>query len=289
MINHGVKLEADPAMMHGFLQHLYGDQLDGRVELAWTDADDRKLRHARTFGSDEFDDLVEEAIRRNDVPGQNVYIGAALRQPQTQPFGRCKDEDFYAATAFWADLDDKNAVKTVKDKYRGCPPTLAVWTGMKPFPRVQLWWRQETPCSDAGAVKNQNSALAAALSGDPTVVNPSRVMALPGSIKWPIKAGRVIEFVELQTFDDRRPRVYIPGQIAKAFPPAEITPKTDLDIDFGFGVDPLDMLRAAKPGNWHNAMRAFTSHCVGAGYPDWLVVEAGRQTLDNSYDPSDLV
>jgi len=33
------------------------------ARVPWTDADDKKLRHARTFGTDEFDDLVEEAIK----------------------------------------------------------------------------------------------------------------------------------------------------------------------------------------------------------------------------------
>jgi len=84
---------------------------DGRIELAWTDVRDGKLRHARLFGTEQIDEIADHAVETNSVGGQNVYIGAALRSSNTAPFGRCKDEDFLAATALWADLDDAEAVR----------------------------------------------------------------------------------------------------------------------------------------------------------------------------------
>ena len=286
-----MNFQPNPDAMQAFLDHLFGDAMTGRIELAWTDAGDGKLRHAQLFPADELDGLIQKAAEVNAVEGQNCYVGAALRHPDTCPFGRAKDEDFLCAPAFWADLDDGEAVATAKAKYNGAPPTLGVITGRKPHPRAQLWWRHEIPCDDATLLRRQNAALALALSGDPSVVNPSRVMRLPGSIAWPVKSGRVVELVELQIFNDDRPQIYLDGQLAKAFPPqgATATP-TNGHIDLGLGpaVDPVAMLRAAEPGNWHNSMRAFAAHCVGAGYPDWIIIEAARQVLDDPADPRDL-
>ena len=60
--------------------------------------------------------------------------------------------------------------------------------------------------------------MAVALGGDPSVVNPGRVMRLAGSIAWPTKPGREVELTELVTFNDNRPRCYVDGQFDKAFP-----------------------------------------------------------------------
>ncbi len=121
-------LRPDPAAMQLLLDHLFGDAAEGRIELAWTDAEDHKLRHARTFELDCVDDLIEEAVKANEIEGQNVYIGAALRKPDIPPFGRCKDEDFLTATAIWCDLDDGAAVAKASKCYNGAPPTIAVIT-----------------------------------------------------------------------------------------------------------------------------------------------------------------
>jgi hypothetical protein len=95
--------------MRQHLEHLFGGYLDGchegKIELAWCDGRDGKLKHAAIFGTDQLDELVERAIQANRIPGQNVYIGQALRKPDIPPFGRCTDADFFALPAFYVDLD----------------------------------------------------------------------------------------------------------------------------------------------------------------------------------------
>ena len=83
-----------------------------------------------------------------------------------------------------------------------------------------MLWRLKAPVRDPEACRRQNLALAEALGGDTSVVNPSRVLRLGGSIAWPVKQGRVIERTEFLDFDDGRPKAYLAEQIAKAFPPA---------------------------------------------------------------------
>ena len=116
--------------------------------------------------------------RENRVPGQNVYIGQALRKPDIPPFGRCTDADFFALSAYYVDIDD-DVLKAARERYRqaGCPPTAVVVTGRQPHTRAQMLWRLETPERDADLCRRQNLALAEALGADTTVVNPSRVSA----------------------------------------------------------------------------------------------------------------
>lgn len=292
--------QPDAAAMAAHLNHLFDGFLDGAhdgmIELAWTDAADGRLRHAEMFGTDDMERIAERAAVLNAVPGQNVYVGAALRKPGTFPGGRAEDEDYYCTTAFYADLDDEGAADLVKSRYRGCMPTMAVVTGRTPHTRVQLWWRLETPERDAELHRAQCLALAIELGGDRTVVNPSRVMRLGGSIAWPRKAGRVIEKTEVQSFKDGRPLAMMPGQLAKAYPPMSLLAAQPTPAVNPAAVAPQEAIQAPPPaepvyspltgrlrpsalmtamrrgertfGGWHNTMIRLVAHWVGRGWSD---------------------
>ncbi len=210
-------MKPDPKIMGHFLSHLFGNELRGLVELAWRDPQDGKLRHAQLFRLDDLDALVAKAVEVNSHEGANTYIGAAIRHPNTAPFARANDDDFLCAPAYWADLDDAEAVKTAKQKCGRAPANLGVITGRTPHPRAQLWWRCEEAVTDAKELRETNAAIARALGGDPAVINSGRIMRLPGSIAWPVKSGRVAELVELVTWMDRPP-AYVEGEVASAFP-----------------------------------------------------------------------
>lgn len=293
-------IEPDAEQMLRHLEHLFGGYLDGchegRIELAWTDGRDGKLRHAAIFGTDALDVLVERAARENRLPGQNVYIGQALRKPDTPPFGRCTDADFFAMTALYTDIDD-DVLSAARERYRdaGCPPTAVVVTGRKPHTRAQLLWRLESPERDPDICRSQNLALALALGGDRTVVNPSRVLRLGGSIAWPAKPGRVLERTEFHLFDDDRPKVYLGDQLARAFPPQPAAaPKPDdlaadgtrpstaarpaLQIGSEFdGVSVDACLAAVRAGDhWHDNLVRLTGHWIARGWSDAEILTAAQ-------------
>ena len=207
----------DPEIMNRFLSHLFGNELRGLVELAWRDPQDGKLRHAQLFRLDDLDALIARAVEVNSEEGANAYVGAALRHPDTAPFARTSDTDFLCAPAYWADLDEAGVVKTARQKCGRAPANIGVITGRIPHPRAQLYWRCEEAISDSRALRETNAAIAAALGADPAVVNPGRIMRLPGSIAWPVKSGRIAELVELQTWNDRPP-AYVEGEVVSAFP-----------------------------------------------------------------------
>lgn len=221
----------DHQAMREHLEHLFGGYLDGchdgLIELAWTEPtvshDGRHpLKHARLFGTDQIDELVGEAARLNATPMCNVYIGAALRKPDTAPFGRSEDKDAFALTAAYVDLDDAGAATAAKDIYGAAKPTFIVVTGKEPHTRAQMWWKLDEPLTDAAAWPALLRGMAASMKGDSTVTNPSRVMRLAGSIAWPVKEGRSVELTEVGVLKEPGQSVYAFGHLSHLFPPVAL-------------------------------------------------------------------
>jgi len=294
-----IELAPDAAMMRRHVGHLFDGWLDGcqdgRIELAWTDARDGRLRHAAIFGTDQLDELVAHAVAENSNEGQNVYIGQALRKPDIAPFGRCKDEDFHALTAFYTDIDDDVVLAAAaKNKALGCIPTATVVTGRHPHPRAQMLWRLNTPVRDAELCRRQNLAIAQALGGDTAVVNPSRVLRLGGSIAWPRKHGRIPELTELLLPPSGKPAEYLPEQVAKAFAPvivedavpastSESSPSiapAETSSTLQIGTSNLSVehcLSRIRAGDqWHNNLVRLTGHWISRGWSDAEILTAAE-------------
>lgn len=218
--------DADAMRLH--VEHLFGGYLDGchngLIELAWTEPTvnvDGKhpLKHARLFGTDQIDDLLEEAKRLNSQPMCNVYIGAALRKPGTELIGRTNDKDAFALTAAYVDLDDPGAATSVKEVYGKAKPTLIVVTGRAPHTRAQMWWKLDEPITDPSIWSSLLRGMAAAMKGDSTVTNPARVMRLAGSIAWPVKDDRKTEMTGIGQLREPGQSVYAYGHMTALFPP----------------------------------------------------------------------
>ena len=197
------EIAPDLQVMHAHLRVLFGDLpnefQDGLIEISWTEKKDGKLKHSKLFPADKLSTAAATAARVNAVPGQSVYFGAALRKSTTPRWRRAADSHFYAATGAYADFDGPGDLERAEVicRERNCEATFKVYTGRHPHERAQLWWRLASPISDPEMYRRLNRALAEALGGDPTVINPGRVMRLAGSIAWPRKKGRIVERTEL--------------------------------------------------------------------------------------------
>jgi hypothetical protein len=222
-------LTPDSDSMRSHVEHLFGGYLDGchegLIELSWTDTKPDtsgryRLANARLFGTDKLDDLVDEAARLNSNPMCNVYIGAALRHPDTPPFGRGQDRDAWALTCAYVDLDDAEAATNAKHIYGQDKPTLVVVTGRAPHTRAQMWWRLEEPLTDSSHWPALLRGMATKMNADTSVTNPSRVMRLAGSIAWPVKPGRSIELTSIAPLNEPGAAEYSFGHLARVFPPA---------------------------------------------------------------------
>jgi AAA domain len=210
------------------------------------------------------------------------------------PFGRCCDNDFYALTTLYADLDnDVSATASASCRSRGCPPTDVVITGRYPFVRAQVLWRLDNPIREADVCQQQILALAQALDGDGSVFNPGRVLRLGGSIAWPMKEGRVIERTEFMDFSDGRPKAYMPEAIAKAFPitrptfvqsGAEQAPAAKLESSAASklligtpGVSVDDCMSAIRAGDhWHDNLLRVVGHWIAREWSDFEILAAAE-------------
>lgn len=189
-------LSPDVTMMRDHLDFLFGNQTAGRVEIAWTSTTPpHALSHGETFSVHELDKAATRAADLNAQPYCNVYVGAALRSDDTPPFGRCSDDDAEALTAAYSDLDDPGAADAAAEKAynTGTWPTAVVYTGKTPHTRAQLYYRLFDPLTDRKAWRSILKACCRYTNGDPSVVNPGRVLRLGGSVAWAVKEGRVHE------------------------------------------------------------------------------------------------
>lgn len=205
------------------LEFLFGGTMLGvppnaRFEVAWTDPYGA-LKHARTYALDEIEEAASDAARENARDGVNVYVGTALRGPDVPPFGRCGDADVFGTTVAWVDLDSDDAVRAAKQIYGATIPHWVTVTGTTPHPRAQLYYRLPEPITDLERLRALLTGMAIKLGGDPTVVNPSRVMRLAGSIAWPHKPGRVVEVTSEHPVMGPRPAEYEIEDLEAAFPP----------------------------------------------------------------------
>lgn len=171
-----------------------GDFDDGLIEIAY-EGHGRGPREARLFGLDEVAEAVDFAARQNSS-GSNMYIGAALRLPDTARDGRTTAADFYVATAVPIDIDtDYDATRAKMAAV--CDDGLVVTTGMTPTRRSQHWTRLVEPCDDAYEFGHAFAALVMHTGADKAVKDPARIMRLGGTVSYPNKdklaAGYLVE------------------------------------------------------------------------------------------------
>lgn len=271
-----IKPNKDAMLMQ--LHHLFGDYCeDALIELVWTDpARGHALSHARMFKIEDFGEIPEFAANIN-INGSNVYFGAALRHPGLPLYKRANDSGFHAITAAYVDLDKPGSFDQASEIYGHVKPSLIVTTGRHPHVRAQLWWRFEDIERCPNRMRKLHKGLAESLQGDGSVINPSRVMRLGGSIAWPVKAGRIAEVTEVKlghghhiTYEALEgiatPQLPYPSVLSR---PASIKAKSDFNFD-----DVVRNIRAGK--EWHNNMLKLTAHWVNKGLSDQDILLASE-------------
>lgn len=160
---------------------------DALVEIAYED-EAGALNKARLYGLDEIDEAVAFAVRVN-VAQRNVYVGAALRLPETERRSRCDGGDFYVAFSVAADIDE-NYDDTRGRMAEVVEDALVVVTGTIPARRSQHWVRLVEPCEEPEDYARAASGLVLHIGADAKVRDAARVMRLGGTISWPSERKR---------------------------------------------------------------------------------------------------
>lgn len=280
------KIQPNRAAILDHLQFLFGDQSDGLIEIAYTPQASSAVSSAKFFKATELEKAADFAANQNAKEGSNVYVGAALRKPDTAPFGRTNNDDYYKATALWCDLDDAEAAMTAKDKYKDLPPSFVVVTGRHPNLRAQVWWKLDSPQEKKEEHKKALANVCAVLNGDKAVVDPIRVMRLGGTVAWPKKDGRIPENTETKTPANRTEKV--PFAAFQSYFPAPAPP-----VDATAGVGEVGRLNVGMKAQSDLLKEEWTIEQVcdmlGHIYPDgeyidWIKVGMGLKDYGIPFD-----
>jgi hypothetical protein len=271
--------------MRAMVDMLFRMATKGRIELAWTsDVAPHTLNSARMFGPEDLEDLVDRAVRLNETPNRNVYVSAGLRRETVDSDHRATDADVFAVTAVKADFDAPGALDAAWRllKERALLPNMVVITGNHPHMRGQMWWVLDEPTDDLEVARELERRLAIWLGGDKSIINPSRVMRLGGSVAWPLKAGRKVEVTDLITKTARQAAwglEELKAAVREAVP-VNANPAAPIDpMDFNTagkqgGTGILERINKALHGEeWHNNVRDAVAHAVARGTPADIVVD----------------
>lgn len=159
----------------------------GQIELGWRDPATKTLNRFKRFELDEIEEAVSFAYETNAQQGANMYFRVCTLKDIPGP---TTDEHFLQAPGAHIDHDDAGSVEKLRTHALAIRPAYLVITGRDPEVRGQTFWPVDDPITDPAVVREMNSRLAQHFGGDPAVVNPTRLMRLPGSIAWPVKKGR---------------------------------------------------------------------------------------------------
>ena len=239
------------------------------------------------FGVDAMDQAVAYAAEKN-AAGCNAYVGVALRDPDTPPFGRSSDSDHYVTTAVGSDLDTGAASAAAPTRTRHLPPSFIVCTGKHPHTRLQLFWLLQEPITDPEQHRALFGGLADMLGGDRSITNPGRIMRLAGSIAWPTKKDRVPEMTSLLPVKDPNRR-YAAEEIAKAYPNQhKVT-----TFDPAHKNDPIDRVASKNSlgldtGRIEDGREAYMRNTILAKLIEWIgttgAVPAPQELLETSWE-----
>lgn len=251
------------------------------------------------FAPDWMDDAVEWIVNLNNLKF-NIY---AVRNPIRHDIsGSASDSDILASFYLWADCDDEDSAGNVY-RFDGPKYSAAVVTGTVPSVRVHTYWQLNAPCIDLDKWRDMQTRIAAHFGSDGTVVNPSRIMRVGGTVSFPAQRKRARGYVEeICTIRTEYPEERAPvsmAQMDRVFaevaPAGRAAPDSPFNIDTGSYpqksvTDYADILRRARTdGEKHSGVRDLTASMAGAGVPKAMceavvreacpVWDAGVETL----------
>lgn len=199
-------LKPNTDAMYDGLSFWFKECYRGQLEIGWRDPATQKLNRFKRFELDEIEELVTFAADVNAQPGANMYFRVCTLKDMAGP---TTDEHFWMAPGAHVDHDDAASVARLKSHPLKMKPAFLIITGREPSVRAQSFWPISEATTSESLMRQFNKNLAHHFAGDPAVVNPTRLMRMPGSIAWPVKPGRTkAEVTELLWPSDKRPSRY---------------------------------------------------------------------------------
>lgn len=233
-------LTFDSKAAKAFLERRVNGATSGQFEITVIHRDRlaNKPLQARHFRHDQTDEAVNYASRLNSIEGFNAYVGVCLREGAPED-GRAEDKHVKEVDVAWVDLDTADPTEAYATcKALGYLPDYTVRTGTAPNERWHLYYTLAEPITPDQS-RQLNRCLAIHLGGDRSVINPSRIMRLPGSIAWAkYKKGAPLpgRVDELTTFVHLNNGRVTYEELYDAFgkpPGPDLTPSQLANVDLG--------------------------------------------------------
>jgi hypothetical protein len=200
----GLKPNTDD--MYDTLSFWFKECYRGKIEIGWRDPETKKLNRFKRFELDEIEELVTFAADINSRPGANMYFRVCTLKDMPGP---TTDEHFWLAPGAHVDHDAADSVAKLKSHPLHIRPAFLIVTGRDPAIRAQSFWPISEATSSEEMIRRFNRNLGHHFGGDMAVVNPTRLMRMPGSIAWPVKPGRTkVELTEVLWPSDKRQQRY---------------------------------------------------------------------------------
>jgi hypothetical protein len=227
------------------------------------------------FSHTAVEDAAHHAVEMNQHH-QNVYACVNPVSPAADRRG-ARDADILAAFFCFADADSTDSMANVT-AFAGPKFTMSVRTGTVPYLRGHAYWRLEEPVRNLDAWRQVQRDIAARLQTDSTVVNPSRIMRVAGTMSWPPERkrmkGYVPELVTMRTdfSTDRDPVPF--ERMMRAFPADSAAPGTSTGqgVQIDLGQQAMDRALAEADilagKNWHHNVVRLVGSYVSRGLTD---------------------
>lgn len=274
-------IEPDESVIKAHLEMLFTPVRDeyprGLIELRFGEHFQSSYFNLREDG---IADAARYAANRNREGG-NVYVGVNPRRPETDRKSGAFDSDIEVAIWQFADLDDEESVAKVGKRLKALPPFFSVTTGTEPFRRPHFYWLLDEPVRNLSAWRDRQRGIVQSLESDKSIINPSRIMRLAGTVNFPqphkLQKGYRVELTSWKTqFSDERSAV-TPEEVGMAYPLREEAAR-DYEAPVGNGstlsaMAPQSKTRAlidaALSGDhWHDNVRDLAARLARLGRSD---------------------
>lgn len=145
---------------------------------------ENKKPFIRLFTPKDKDKAVDLIVKKNQE-FFNIYMTINPIDPKYKFVKAAKDENISHAHFCFADADDQKGVEGLTDISQKKPPDITVFTGTIPHNRQHCYWRLTLPCTDMAKWKSYQKRIAESFGTDPSIVNPSRIMRVAGTVSYP--------------------------------------------------------------------------------------------------------
>jgi len=183
------ELQPHPKVIVGFISAITQDWLscsnqDGVFEIRCLG--ENRTTVNRRFTLDDLEEATDLAVQMNKIK-LNIYmtINPIDCNASIKAGSGTKDKDIMRAHYSFADADDEAGLKGIIKLSELCEPDIVVTTGTVPHERRHTYWRLSEPCIDLKLWRSKQSEIATLFATDHSVINPSRVMRIAGTVSYP--------------------------------------------------------------------------------------------------------